>query len=388
MGSILAPLDSLHRITSFPSPNAMHVAAALLRCLEAISRELHAVLDLAQHSPNCLKKLQLLTQVLDRSFHMGLSPWLVNSKLSMQQLDDVLGAFLKSIALPLIRSFVSVSEALTAAFTQPSDGKKETPIDTRYEALELLRASFSRLFVSKGSASEINESCDADTLHLLETMKLALVLEILKELYQILWDTSEITRRYAEKGRRLGGSEPSTKDKDPIPPSKRRREEERLMFSKKLAAKDAFWFLCTLLHSLADCTCVEPLSDQQNLDNEFGSGVYDRTSQRMKRAIRDTLLNLVVQCQAAQRNPKKVRPILSCKDAQATSRQTNTPNPPTQCPPHPTAMDNQASAVKRSLENADMWNQGIPMRIEGAVVDESAYGMLLGVVERFLINCL
>ncbi|KAH6917705.1 hypothetical protein BKA70DRAFT_1252996, partial [Coprinopsis sp. MPI-PUGE-AT-0042] len=310
----------------------------LLRCVEAVSRELHVVLDPAQHCPSRVKKMELLARTLDHSFHMGpLTSTAEGLKAAIG--TTYLVAFLKSIALPLIRSFILVSEALTAVFTRPSDGKKETPIDNRYEALELLRASFSSLFASKRSVSEINVSYAADTLHLLETMKLTLVLEILKELYRILCDTSEVTRRYAEKGR-----------------------QKRFMFTKKLAAKDAFWFLCTLLHSLADCTCDEPLSDQQNLDNE-PSG-------------------------AAQRNSKKTRPISSSKDAQATSRQTDTPSPPTQCPPHPTAMDDQASAVKRSLENADTWNQTVPMRIEEGVVDESAYGMLLGVVERFLMNCI
>ncbi|EAU93233.2 hypothetical protein CC1G_11215 [Coprinopsis cinerea okayama7 len=388
--SLLSVVDSCLRVL-LVNGTAVHVkdhiAAAMIRSLEAISKELQQVLNVAKPGPNHIRVVELLSRILAHLLPAFLSSVFEpgSEQFSPRVLDEILGLFLRGVALPAISSFLPLSEKVIHSFIQPFD--EDSAVDLRYGVLDLLRTAFSYLFDSK--RRPYDSSGTTGLSDIFDSLRMSIILEALKELYRILSTGSEIIRQhYGTEWERAADSthsgKPQNTDKTSTSSSKDRKIAQRTLAVTKLATKDALWFICTTLYSLATpenlgAAADDSWSQDAHQTGDHGVKDYETSSRRMKQAIRDGLLNLVVLCQTAQRRPCRC----STDAHEAGSSRVKSTESSKDC----TRVQAAGPGRRTEVMGDDIAVHSVDDVAVG-LVDEPAYGMLLGVVERFLVTTL
>ncbi|KAF5314106.1 hypothetical protein D9611_006943 [Ephemerocybe angulata] len=259
-------------------------------------------------------------------------------------LDDPLHILAKRILVPCIQAFLPLSLRLLVSL-------REGPAqDVRPAVLSLLQKVCEALFklgVGVGVESGVGE--------VLEGMRMALVLRSVAELRRVVEGGGGESGFGFLKGRDGGlGSVPSP---GPGPAA----------YERRLARKDAVWYLCSVLHLLSSNVGAQlDLSPSNSSDmsrsptglsgrqRETGDGAdrLDPTREVMRCAIVDAVLGLVSRCRGAL----KTRPCTG----RAKRRGDGSENA-------------HGNAKAQSGVNGDVR------------VDESEYGMVLGVAERLFL---
>ncbi|KAF6765894.1 hypothetical protein DFP72DRAFT_332 [Ephemerocybe angulata] len=268
--------------------------------------------------------------------------------------DDPLHILAKRILVPCIQAFLPLSLRLLVTL-------REGPAqDVRPAVLSLLQKVCEALFKLGiglvGVESGVGE--------VLEGMRMTLVLRSVAELRGVVEGGGDESELGFLKGKDVGLGGDGGLGSAPGP----RPGHGAAAYERRLARKDAVWYLCSVLHLLSSNVGAQPgLSPSNSLDmsrspfgqqRETGDGDrLDPTREVMRCATVDAVLSLVSRC----REGLKTKPCVG-----RAKRRT------------------QKSEGEGS-ENAH-GNAKAQSGVNGEVrVDESEYGMVLGVAERLFL---
>ncbi|TFK22037.1 hypothetical protein FA15DRAFT_596790 [Coprinopsis marcescibilis] len=405
--SLLSMVDSLSRLVIIPQKTAVveeAIATALQRTVDMFSKEFRQVLNAPEPAPNHVKILDMLTKLTDYIFSTALPTAIGSSheRFSQLSLDEIFGCLVREIAPPAISSFLPLSERHLQMFIQPPLKTPEIDaVDIRYGVLAVLQTTFSCLFTIKPHpCSHTSDPGTICTAAALDSLRMSLILEILKELCRMIytgtgaegkgfhcvgenWERTHPRQDLAHPLSSGSGSAASVPDKPP-------KTEKRRIRIKKLAIKDAFWFLCTVLHSLSvpDFHGLSEHSVRHDLRDDCQAPdklyCYGKSMRTMQLAIRNTLLNLVLDCQAAQRNYRRFISPTNDKSRPDMASQVDSPAETHESEPRsPSNTRGGQQAQEPLATNED--NQKVVHGVEEGLIDETGYSMLLGVVEQFLM---
>ena len=287
-----AQLASLRELPDFPVDIFL---SAIQRVIHAASDVLHSVLETNRN----LNKLELLhnlmLSVIETSFLL--------LPLSSESLGYLLFNQLSGLLLsPVIHSFfplsmISLGYLLEPANTTPNERQgagqndPDLPIDCRLKLLEFFQGIVSGLFsasCSPAKATSGDSFCqDASS------MRDILILETIHHLKEILSPISVDNH--------ISGTTSDERKKKAIPQAEvkvnsRSANLEKDLRVRRLAVKDAMWYLCSVLHILIGSRTHNILFSMANLNKSVGGLDYIQHagSEILKKDISRELFELLI----------------------------------------------------------------------------------------------